>query len=78
MALVHSRFGSIGVEVEGQPGYGEGIVILVVGMGGFVGGDGAVEFIFADVAPGADGVGDDGDGEVGHFAEDWMESQFEC
>lgn len=35
-------------------------------MGGFVEGDAALEFLFADVAPWADGVGGYGDGEVCH------------
>jgi len=49
------------------PGCGEGV--WGVGVGGAVEGDAFVEFLLADVAPWADGVGDDGDLEVGHFEE---------
>lgn len=47
-----------------MPGRGEGVGRVA----GFVRCDGAVELVFADVAPWADGVGDDGDVEVGHLA----------
>ena len=67
-AFVDAGFWGGGVEVEGEPGCGEGV--FRVGVGGAVGGDAAFEFLLADVAPGADGVADDGDGEVGHFAEE--------
>lgn len=42
-------------------------------MGGAVGGNSTFEFVFADIAPGADGVADDGDGEVGHFVDGGVE-----
>lgn len=38
-------------------------------MGGFVEGNAAFQFLFADVAPWADVVGGDGDIEVRHSAE---------
>ena len=62
--LVGGLLGGVGVEVEGVPAGGEG----VVGVGGAVLGDCALEAVFADVAPGADGVGDDGDVVLGHCA----------
>jgi hypothetical protein len=46
------------------PGGGEG----VCGVGGEVLFDGELEAVLADVAPGADGVGDDGDVVFGHGA----------
>lgn len=72
-ALVDAGFGGVRVEVEGQPGGGEGV--FCVGVGGAVGGDSAFEFVLADIAPGADGVADDGDGEVGHFVDGGVEGQ---
>ena len=62
--LVAGLLGGVGVEVEGLPAGCEG----VVGVGGAVLGDCALEAVLADVAPGADGVGDDGDVVLGHGA----------
>jgi len=68
--LVGGLLGSIRVEVESVPAGCEG----VVGVGGAVLGDCALEAVFADVAPRADGVGDDGDGVLGHCAGCCVES----
>lgn len=46
MALIDASLGEGGVEVEGVPC----CVESVVWVHGFMGGDGAVEFLFADVA----------------------------
>lgn len=60
--------GEGGVEVEGVPGYGEGVVCGTgnARAGGTVEGDGAFETGFAYVAPWADDVGDYFDLEVCH------------
>lgn len=73
--FVDACLGGVRVEVEGAPGGGEG-----VGGGGVCsaeGGYGGFEALFPDVAPGADGVGYDVYGEVGHVAEGGVESQGE-
>jgi len=62
--LVAGLLGGVRVEVEGLPAGCEG----VGGVCGAVLGDCALEAVFADVAPGADGVGDDGDVVLGHCA----------
>lgn len=62
--LVGGLLWGVWVEVEGVPACCEGIV----GVGGAVLSDCALEAVFADVAPGADGVGDDGDVVLGHCA----------
>lgn len=69
--LVPALFGGIGVQVEGIPFCGEG----VVGIGLLVGVYGDLEAVFAYVAPGADGIADDGDVVVCHVAEGGAESQ---
>ena len=50
LPLVHARGGGMRVEVEGKPGGGEGV--RGVRVSGLVEGDGAVEFLFTDVALG--------------------------
>lgn len=50
VAFVDAGGGSIGVEVEGVPGRGEGI--FGIGVGSLVEGDGEVEFLSAYVALG--------------------------
>ena len=64
-ALVDAGVGRGRVQVEGLPGRGEG-----VGGGrvrGLVESDAALEFLLADVAPGADVVGGYGDVEICHL-----------
>lgn len=73
LAFVDATFGEGGVEVERVPRYGEGVGGSWVG--GSVESDGTVELSFTNIAPGADGVGDDGDGEVRHVAEGTMQCQ---
>ena len=47
-AFVDARRWGVGIEVEREPGCGEGVGGL--GVGAFVGGDAGFEFLFADVA----------------------------
>lgn len=68
--LVAGLLRRIRVEVEGVPTGGKS----VVREGGAVLLDCAFEAVFADVAPGADGVGDDGDVVLGHCAGGCAES----
>ena len=63
-ALVDAGVGRGGVQVEGPPGRGEGV--RGGRVGGFVEGDATLEFLLADVAPGADVVGGYGDVEFCH------------
>lgn len=69
--LVAGLLGCVGVQVEGEPGCGEG----VVGVLGFVIVYGDLEAVLSYVAPGADCVAHDGDVVVGHVAEGVAESQ---
>ena len=66
-SLVDSNLWRGGIQIEGEPSRGEG----VVGgrMRSLVEGDAALQLLFADVAPWADVVGGDGDVKVCHFAE---------
>lgn len=73
LAFVDADFGGGGIEVERVPGCGEGVG--ATRMRGFVEIDGAVELVLTDIAPGANGVGDNGDGEVCHLAERPLEGQ---
>jgi len=63
--------GCVGVQVEGEPGCGEG----VVGVGLLVVVYGDLEAVLSYVAPGADCIADDGDVVVCHVAEGVAESQ---
>ena len=63
--LVDPSFGSVRVEVKREPSDGE--CITLPRRAGLVVRDGPVEPILANVAPGADGVRDDGDDKFGHL-----------
>ena len=69
--LVAGLLGCVGVQVEGEPGCGEG----VVGVGLLVVVYGDLEAVLAHVTPGADCVAHDGDVVVCHVAEGVAESQ---
>jgi len=69
--LVSALLGRIRVQVEGKPFCGE----CVVGVGLLVLVYGDLKAVLAYVAPGADGVADDGDVVVCHVAEGGAESQ---
>jgi len=69
--LVSALLWGVRVQVEWEPGCGESIV----GVGLLVLVHGDLEAVFPYVAPGADGVADDGDVVVCHVAEGGAESQ---
>lgn len=69
--LVAGLLGCVGVQVEGEPGCGEG----VIGVGLLVVVYGDLEAVLAHVTPGADCIADDGDVVVCHVAEGVAESQ---